>query len=75
MERGKSLFPQKGDLVTVTWQDREAHLISTVPVGVTVEKVSQKKKVNRVWQNKEFDCPAITKVYNKHMEGVALWDQ
>ena len=60
----------------MTWQDRKVvHLISTVPVGVAVEKVNRKVKENGVWQNKEFDCPAVVKVYNKHMGGVDLGDQ
>ena len=76
LERGQSLSRQKGDLVAVTWQDRKVvHLISNVPVGVAVEKVNRKVKENGVWQNKEFDCPAVVKVYNKHMEGVDLGDQ
>ena len=76
MERGQSLFCQKGDSDAVTWQDRKVvHLISTVPVGVTIEKVNRKVKENGVWQNKEFDCPAVVRVYNKHMGGVDLWDQ
>ena len=55
LERGQSLFRQKGDLVAVTWQDRKVvHLISTVPVGVAVEKVNRKVKENGVWQNKSL---------------------
>ena len=41
LERGQSLFQEKGDLVAVTWQDRKlVHLISTVPVGDSVGKVN-----------------------------------
>ena len=76
LPRGHSLFMQKGDLMAITWKDKKpVHLISTVPVGNTMETAKRKVKENGTWQEKEFGCPAAIKMYNEFMGGVDLADQ
>ena len=74
--RGHSLFRQKGDPMASTWKDKKpVHLISTVPVGNTLETAKRKVKENGTWQEKEFGCPAAIKMYNKFIGRVELADQ
>jgi len=48
--RSHSLFRQKGDLMASTWKDKKpVHLISTVPVGNTLETGNSKTKSKRKW--------------------------
>ena len=48
--------------MAITWKDKKpVHLISTVPVGNTMETAKQKVKENGTWQEKEFGCPAAIK--------------
>lgn len=62
--------------MAITWKDKKpVHLISTVPVGNTMETAKRKVKENGTWQEKEFGCPAAIKMYNEFMEGVDLADQ
>ena len=62
--------------MAITWKDKKpVHLISTVPVGNTMETAKQKVKKNGTWQEKEFGCPAAIKMYNEFMGGVELADQ
>lgn len=62
--------------MAITWKDKKpVHLISTVPVGNTMETAKRKVKENGTWQEKEFGCPAAIKMYNEFMGGVDLADQ
>ena len=62
--------------MAVTWQDKKpVHLIATIPICNQVNKVTRKVKENGKWENKEFDCPEIVRVYNSSMGGVDLGDQ
>ena len=55
LDRGATLFRQKGELLAVTWKDKKpVHLITTVPVGNEMEVASRKVKEGgvageRIW--------------------------
>lgn len=73
LQRGECTFMQKGELVALTWKDK--NLVSTIPIGDRMDTATHKVRVNGAWQAKEFGCPVGIKLYNASMGGVDLADQ
>ena len=73
LQRGESIYRQKGSLVASVWRDRKlVYVMSTncPPTGNT--KVQQKEKDG---SKKMFPCPPSIVGYNRYMSGVDKADQ
>ena len=77
MNRGESLYWQKGAITCVGWKDRKmVYMLSTTPVdpSSTIE-IERSVKANNKWQKTAVRQPSVIAQYNQHMGGVDLSDQ
>ena len=77
LERGESLYRQKGRLTCVTWRDRKpVSFLATIPTSEADSTVVQRSvKVNGRWVKKDFARPGVVDLYNNYMGGVDVSDQ
>ena len=77
LERGESLYRQKGRLTYLTWRDRKpVSFLATIPTSETDSTVVQRSvKVSGQWVKKDFPCPGVVDLYNTYMGGVDVSDQ
>ena len=77
LNRGESLYRQKGAITCVGWKDRKmVYKLSTTPVdpSSTIE-IERSVKANNKWQKTAVRQPSVIAQYNQHMGGVDLSDQ
>ena len=75
LERGASIFRNKGPITAVTWMDNKVvNLVSTldIPSGSATRPIKRRKKDG---EQAEVQCPHIITAYNKYMGGVDRNDQ
>lgn len=77
LERGDSLYRQKGTVTCVGWKDSKmVYMLATTPVDPTVNsEVERSVKVDNKWQKKVVNQPSVIYSYNQNMGGVDLSDQ
>ena len=77
LERGESLYRQKGKLTCVTWRDRKpVSFLATIPTSETDSTVVQRSvNVNGRWVKKDFARPSVVDLYNTYMGCVDVSDQ
>ena len=77
LERGESLYRQKGTVSCVGWKDSKmVYMLTTTPVDPAVNsEVERSVKVGNKWQKKAVNQPSVIFDYNQHMGGVDLSDQ
>ena len=77
LERGDSLYQQKGTVTCVGWKDSKmVYMLATTPVDPTVNsEVERSVKVDNKWQKKVVNQPSVIYSYNQNMGGVDLSDQ
>lgn len=77
LERGNSLYRQKGTIPCVGWKDSKmVYMFATTPVDPTLNsEVERSVKVGNKWQKKAVNQPSVIYSYNQNMGGVDLSDQ
>ena len=77
LNRGESLYWQKGAITCVGWKDRKmVYMLSTTPVDPSsTVGIERSVKVNNKWQKTAVRQPSVIAQYNQHMGGVDLSDQ
>ena len=77
LERGDSLYQQKGTVTCVAWKDSKmVYMLATTPVDPTVNyEVKRSVKVDNKWQKKVVNQPSVIYSHNQNMGGVDLSDQ
>ena len=77
LERGGSLYRQKGTVTCVGWKDSKmVYMLATTPVDPTVNsEVERSVKVDNKRQKKVVNQPSVIYSYNQNMVGVDLFDQ
>ena len=77
LERGESLYRQKGRLPCVTWRDRKpVSFLATIPTSEADSTVVQRSvKVNGRWVKKDFARPGVVDLYISYMGGVDVFNQ
>ena len=77
MERGDSLYRQKGTVTCVVWKDSKiVYMLATTPVDPTINsEVERSVKLGNKWQTKVVNQPSVIYYYNQNMGVVDLSDQ